>query len=130
MKMGQMTLFWGKNTADIFPGWEGGSLWSYLFGLIWVFLLSLMVERLSHTRFIKPGTHHVTAGLLQTSMYAIRVALAYLVMLAVMSFNVGVILASVAGYAVGFLVYGSRVFRNNSQLVAYEEPSDIPPLNC
>ncbi|XVE79496.1 hypothetical protein DITRI_Ditri14bG0063800 [Diplodiscus trichospermus] len=129
MTMAQMTLFWGKNTEDIFPGWPGRSLYSYFFGLIWVFLLSLMVERLSHTRFIKPGTNHVTAGLLQTLMYAIRVALAYMVMLAVMSFNVGVFLASVAGYAVGFLVYGSRVFRK-SEFVSYEESSDIPPLNC
>ncbi|KAK8592793.1 hypothetical protein V6N13_063358 [Hibiscus sabdariffa] len=127
MKMGHMTLFWGKDTQDIFPGWSGRS--SYLLGLIWVFLLSLMVERLSHTRFIKPGTGHVVAGLLQTLMYAIRVALAYLVMLAVMSCNVGVILASVAGYGVGFLVYGSRVF-SKSEFVQYEEPSDIPPLNC
>ncbi|KAK8628951.1 hypothetical protein V6N13_077812 [Hibiscus sabdariffa] len=121
----KMTLFWGKDTQDIFPGWSGRSFFcSYLLGLIWVFLLSLMVERLSHTRFIKPGTNHVVAGLLQTLMYAIRVALAYLVMLAVMSCNVGLILASVAGYGVGFLVYGSRVFSK------YEEPSDIPPLNC
>ncbi|EOY33887.1 Copper transporter, putative [Theobroma cacao] len=129
MKMGQMTFFWGKNTEDIFPGWPGRSLCSYFLGLIWVFLLSLMVERLSHTRFIKPGSNHVTAGLLQTVMYAIRVALAYLVMLAVMSFNVGVFVASVAGYAVGFLVYGSRVFRK-SEFGPFEEPSDIPPLNC
>ncbi|MBA0785392.1 hypothetical protein Gotri_025113 [Gossypium trilobum] len=90
MKMGHFTLFWGKNTEDIFPGWS---------------------------------------GLLQTLMYATRVALAYLVMLAVMSFNVGVLLASVGGYAVGFLVYGSQVFRK-ADFIQYEESSDIPPLNC
>ncbi|XWS28763.1 hypothetical protein CRYUN_Cryun25bG0099200 [Craigia yunnanensis] len=115
-KMGHMTFFWGRNTEDTIPGWPGRSLYSYFFGLIWVFLLSLMVERLSHTRFIKPGTNDFTAGLLQTLMYAIRVALAYLVMLAVMSLNFDVFLASVAGYAVGFLVYSSRVFRK-SELV-------------
>ncbi|KAJ0091702.1 hypothetical protein Patl1_14570 [Pistacia atlantica] len=53
----------------------------------------------------------VTAGLLQTLMYAIRVALAYLLMLAVMSFNIGVLVAAVGGYSVGFLVFGSQVFR-------------------
>ncbi|GLU02289.1 hypothetical protein SLE2022_195430 [Rubroshorea leprosula] len=128
--MREMTLLWGKTTGDIFPGVPGQTFHCYVFGLTLVFSISLVVEWLSHTRIIKSkSADNVTAGLLQTVMYGIRVALAYLVMLAVMSFNVGVMVAAVAGYSVGFLIFGSRALVK-SQIVPYEESPDLPPLNC
>ncbi|KAA8543809.1 hypothetical protein F0562_022014 [Nyssa sinensis] len=111
------TFFWGKST---------GSFSSYVLDLIAVFVLSMLVEWLSHVRLIHTSKSNVNAGLLQTLMYGIRMGLAYLVMLAVMSFNLGILLAAVAGYSVGFLIFGSRVFDKSP----YENPSDLPPLNC
>ncbi|KAK8955915.1 Copper transporter 6 [Platanthera guangdongensis] len=46
------------------------------------------------------------AGIAGAAVHALRMGLLYLVMLAVMSFNVGVLIAAVAGHALGFLVQG------------------------
>lgn len=127
--MKHMTFFWGTVVEILFPGWPGKSFYSYTSALISVFLVSFVVEWLLHTRFINKNTDNITAGILQSAMYAIRVGLAYLVMLAVMSFNVGVLLAAVAGYTVGFLIYGSRLFQS-SKITPFLDTADLPPLNC
>ncbi|KAJ9146730.1 hypothetical protein P3X46_028961 [Hevea brasiliensis] len=113
----------------MFPGWPGQRFSSYLSVLASVFLVALAIEWLSHARLIKPSTNYVAVGFQQTVMYAIRVALAFLVMLAVMSFNIGVFIAAVTGYSVGFLIFGSQVFKK-SKVEPYENLSDLPPLNC
>lgn len=125
----QLTFFWGNKTEIIFSGWPGQSFKSYMLALVSVFALGFVVEWLSHTKFIKSSADNISAGLVQTAMYAIRVGLAYLLMLAVMSFDVGVLLAAVAGYTVGFFIFGSRVFVN-SKITPFQDPSDLPPLNC
>ncbi|KAK4856090.1 hypothetical protein QYF36_014011 [Acer negundo] len=128
--MQHITFFWGTSTEIIFPGWPGQSLSCYILALVLVFVISLLVEWLSHARLVNYSTKtDIAAGFLQTLMYAIRMALAYLVMLAVMSFNVGVFLAAVAGYSAGFLVFGSHVFRK-MRVEPYQDFSDLPPLNC
>ncbi|KAL8027122.1 hypothetical protein ABFS82_14G071700 [Erythranthe guttata] len=85
----------------------------YLVDLVMVFILSMIVEWLSHTaRFlsISSNTNNVRVGLLQTGLYGVRMAMAYLVMLSVMSFNAGILFAAVAGYTVGFLIFGRIIF--------------------
>ncbi|PRQ34274.1 putative Ctr copper transporter [Rosa chinensis] len=126
------TFFRGKNTtAIIFPGWPGESLESYILALIAVFLLSLVVEWLSHARLIEPSSdNNIADGLRQTLMYGSRVGLSYLVMLAVMSFDVGVLLAAIAGCSVGFLVFGSRVFMRSKVGHSNMDQTDLPPLKC
>ncbi|ESR49908.1 hypothetical protein CICLE_v10033440mg, partial [Citrus x clementina] len=59
---------------------------------------------------------HVAAGLIQTLLLAIKVGLAFLVMLAIMSFNGGVFLVAVAGHTFGFFIFGSRVFNKSHPL--------------
>ncbi|KAK6927037.1 Ctr copper transporter [Dillenia turbinata] len=118
--MEHMKFHWGGFNRNFF---------FYLLDLAMVFLLSVSVEWLSHTRFIKPDTDHVVAGLVQTALYGVRVGVAYFVMLAVMSFDLGILIAVVVGYSVGFLIFGSRVF-SKTGTVHYQKPYDIPPLNC
>ncbi|KAF8403008.1 hypothetical protein HHK36_011103 [Tetracentron sinense] len=127
--MMHMTFFWGKNAAILFSGWPGTSTGMYVLALILVFGLSVLVEWLSHSRLLKSSTNNVAAGLVQTAMHTIRVGLAYMLMLALMSFNGGVFLVAVAGHSIGFLLFGSRIFRK-SEIPPYEKHSDLPPMSC
>ncbi|KAG6640128.1 hypothetical protein CIPAW_10G150700 [Carya illinoinensis] len=49
-------------------------------------------------------TKPIVGGLTQATVYAFRMGLAYLVMLSVMSFNLGIFIAAVAGHALGFII--------------------------
>lgn len=90
MVMSQMTFFWSKNAYILFSGWPGTSNGMYVLALIFIFVLSIFVEWLSHCQLIKPGPKHVVVGVVQTILHAIRVGLDFFIMLAVMSFNGGV----------------------------------------
>ncbi|XP_068667734.1 copper transporter 1-like [Aristolochia californica] len=128
--MMHMTFFWGKNSEILFSGWPGyDRLGMYLLALFLVFLLSVIVEWLSYSRFIKPGSPNVTAGLAQSAMHMVRVALAYMIMLAVMSFNVGVFLVALLGHTVGYMIFGSRLFKR-SESTAVSGNGDLSPFKC
>ena len=100
----------------------------YALALVFIFVLAFLVEWLNHSRLIKPGSSNVSAGLVQTFLHTMRVGLAYLVMLALMSFNGGVFLMAVAGHTLGFLLFGSRVFNKNTEMLS--KTSDLPPMSC
>lgn len=126
-----MSFSWGKNVNILFTDWPGyNSSGMYVLALFVVFVLAMIVEWLSHSNIIKQGSNHVVAGFIQTLMHAIRVALAYIVMLAVMSFNGDVLLVAVTGHSLGFLIFGSRVFTKSSKVGGDEtKVSDLPPLS-
>ncbi|KAK9940646.1 hypothetical protein M0R45_017296 [Rubus argutus] len=126
-KMMHMTFFWGTNAEVLFPRWPGTNTGMYYLALLFVFALAVLVEWLSHCRLIKAGSGHVAAGMVQTLLHGIRVGLAYMVMLAVMSFNAGVFLVAVAGHTLGFFLFGSKVFRKSEE---DEKVSDLPPMRC
>ncbi|XP_059669801.1 copper transporter 6-like [Cornus florida] len=103
-----MNLFWGKDVIILFAGWPGTSLGMYVLALCFVFLLALSVEFFSFSMVVKPGTNPVAGGLTQAAVYALRTALAYLIMLSVMSLNIGIFLVAVAGHTVGFFLVKCR----------------------
>uniref|UniRef100_A0A6N2L299 Copper transport protein n=1 Tax=Salix viminalis TaxID=40686 RepID=A0A6N2L299_SALVM len=76
--MMHMTFFWGKDTLILFSGWPGSSTGMYVLALVFIFVLAVLVEWLSHCRLVKPGSNNVAAGLIKTLMHAIRVGLAYI----------------------------------------------------
>ncbi|KAK4441093.1 Copper transporter 6 [Sesamum alatum] len=132
--MMHMTFFWGKNAEILFDGWPGyDHLGMYVLALALVFLLALIVEWLSNCNILRGSSSSahwsaVAVGLLQTLLYAVRIGLAYLVMLAIMSFNAGVFLVAIAGHSIGFFFFGSRAF--NTPAIAPGKTSDLPPMNC
>lgn len=126
--MMHMTFFWGKETLILFSGWPGTSTGMYVLALVFVFVLAVLVEWLSHCRLVKPGSRNVAAGLIQALVHAVRVGLAYMVMLAVMSFNGGVFIVAVAGHLVGFLIFGSRVFKD-TETTPYHKTFELPPTS-
>ncbi|XP_010443679.1 PREDICTED: copper transporter 1-like [Camelina sativa] len=129
MMMMHMTFFWGKNTEVLFSGWPGTSSGMYALCLIFVFFLAVLTEWLAHSSLLRTGDDSANraAGLIQTAVYTLRTGLAYLVMLAVMSFNAGVFLVALAGHAVGFMWFGSRTFRNPSD---DRKTNYLPPSGC
>ncbi|XP_078427984.1 copper transporter 2-like [Wolffia australiana] len=106
-----MTFFWGKNVQVLFPHWPGRQPGpaAYLLALCLVFALAALVEFLAYAaRRLRPAARgRAAVGLARTAVHGLRVGLAYLVMLAVMSFNAGVLAAAVLGHALGFFLSSS-----------------------
>ncbi|KZV47457.1 copper transporter 6-like [Dorcoceras hygrometricum] len=130
--MMHMTFFWGRDSEILFDGWPGyGRPGMYILALAVVFLLAIFVEWLSHCNIVrKPARQgRAAAGLLQTIMYGVRIGLAYLVMLAVMSFNAGVFLAAIAGHVLGFFFIGSLAFEKPAPPDS-TKTTDLPPMSC
>lgn len=100
----QMNFYRGQDAIILFPEWPGHSLGMYLVALLFVFLLAVAVEFLSTLPPVKPGSNHVIGALRHSVVYSLRMGLAYLVMLSVMSFNLGVFVAAVVGHGVGFFM--------------------------
>ncbi|KAF9679981.1 hypothetical protein SADUNF_Sadunf06G0072500 [Salix dunnii] len=87
----------------------------YILALFCVFLLAAAVEICSVSP-AKIGTGNPIVGaLIQTCVYAVRVGIAYMVMLAVMSFNLGIFFAAVAGHATGFFLVKVRALANQNE---------------
>lgn len=105
-----MNLYWGKDVIILFQGWPSNNLGMYILALAFVFLLSATIEVLSIAPVVKQGTTKspVIGGLTQTILYALRIGLSYLVMLSVMSFNLGIFIVAVAGHAFGFFLVKRR----------------------
>lgn len=104
----QMSFFWGKNAIVLFSGWPNNSLGMYILAILFVFILALAAEVLSNQPSIKRGTNPLKGGLIQSGVYFFRIGFIYLLMLAVMSFNVGIFIAAVLGHSLGFFVARSR----------------------
>lgn len=112
-KMTHMTFYWGSDGYVLFEGWPGTSTGMYVLSLVVTFALALLVEFFSRCRLIRNEPSSVAGGLAQTLVYALRMGLDYLVMLALMSFNGGIFMATILGHMVGFLILGSGVFRKS-----------------
>ncbi|XP_024975919.1 copper transporter 1-like [Cynara cardunculus var. scolymus] len=119
MPMMQMTFYWGKDASILFYGWPGNSTGMYILALLFVFFLALIVEALTHHNLTPTKSNHI----MRTVLHTLRVVFSYSVMLAVMSFNVGVLLVAVLGHAIGFFLF--RVLKK-----ACEKDLDMPPMAC
>lgn len=97
----QMSFFWGKDVVILFSRWPGdGRLGMYIVALLMVFVLAIAAEILAAVPRLK-RLRPVVGAAIHAAVYGVRMALAYLVMLSVMSFNVGVFVAAVAGHVAG-----------------------------
>lgn len=120
------SLYWGKNVTILFSGWPGHDhLGMYVLSLAFLFLLAVAVEVLSVGPTLKPTATPLVSGVTQTGVYAVRTVLAYLVMLSVMSFNVGVLIAVVAGHALGFFVVKVRALNQPASRADSADPLKV-----
>ncbi|KAI3806582.1 hypothetical protein L1987_22491 [Smallanthus sonchifolius] len=108
MSMMHMTFFWGKDVVMLFNDWPNGKLGMYILALALVFVVAIAIEFLTDCRAINTRASPVIRGLAQASVYGLRMALAYLVMLSVMSYNIGVFIVVVVGHAFGYFLVKYR----------------------
>ncbi|KAI3939139.1 hypothetical protein MKX01_002007 [Papaver californicum] len=92
----------------LFKGWPGHQTGMYVLALIIIFAIAMLVEFLAYMEFVKFGLSRIATRILLTVKHGIRIELHYLVMLAVMTFNVGVLIAAVFGHMLGFFFFGSQ----------------------
>jgi len=104
-----MTFFWGRKSEILFTGWPGADGGMYALALAAVFALAFVLEFLGSRR-LDALLPRAAAGAARAAVHALRVGAAYLLMLAIMSFNGGVLLAAVAGHAAGFLAFKAGLF--------------------
>ncbi|KAK4748234.1 hypothetical protein SAY87_014820 [Trapa incisa] len=108
----RMNFYWGHEAVVLFSGWPGGSLGWYFVALLFVFLLAVVTELLSSPPPLKlsgQGQGRVAASRLRdTAAHTLRTGLNYLLMLSVMSFNLGVFIVVVTGHGVGFFIARNR----------------------
>ncbi|KAK8926520.1 Copper transporter 1 [Platanthera zijinensis] len=116
-----MTFFWGERAEILFSGWPGHrSHHIYFLALFLIAATAAACECLSMTTRLQASPDSAAAGVRAASgialafVHSLKMGLLYLVMLAVMSFNGGVLIAAVVGHAIGFLIAGSGAFRRVS----------------
>lgn len=109
--MTMQNFYWGKDVIILFQGWPGHNLAMYILALAFVFLLSAATEVLSIPQVVKSsGSSPMISLSIQATVYAVKMGLAYMVMLSVMSYNLGIFIVAVAGHGLGFLFVKIRAF--------------------
>ncbi|KAK8941748.1 Copper transporter 5.1 [Platanthera guangdongensis] len=123
--MMHMTFYWGKSVTILVDSWRTDSWISYLLSLIALFLASAFYQYLEDRRvrlkllsksnpssveaplFAGSAGGRSTARIAASALFGVNAAIGYLLMLAVMSFNGGVFLATVFGLALGYHAFRS-----------------------
>ncbi|KAF5737201.1 hypothetical protein HS088_TW13G00079 [Tripterygium wilfordii] len=114
-----MSFYWGKDAIILFSGWPNRSLGMYILALFFIFLLALSIEILSVFPTSRFGINRPLLGALgRASVYAVRMGFAYLVMLSVMSYNLGIFIVAVAGHAIGFFVVKALALATANQAIS------------
>lgn len=104
-----MSFYWGKDVITIlFVGWPEGNAGMYALAFLFVLLLGVTVEVLSVLATAKFGTNPKLGALIQAFVHTIRMAFAYMAMLAVMSYNLGIFIAALAGHGIGMFLVRAR----------------------
>ncbi|CAN0926457.1 Copper transporter 6 [Linum grandiflorum] len=99
------SFFWGKDVIVLFSGWPNHSLPMYILACLFVFFMAAAAEFLSIAQSVKSEAKSPVVGAaVQACFYAVKMALSYMVMLAVMSFNLGVFISAVLGHSLGLFV--------------------------
>ncbi|XP_031485609.1 copper transporter 6-like [Nymphaea colorata] len=120
--MMHFALFWGTDSANVilFGGWPGASVGKYVFLLIVIFLGGIITEWLAFLKVKWVEEKPYLSGFLSSLVYGIRMFFANMMMLSLMSFNIGVVILAVLGHGVGYWLFGTCAFRKKA--------CDRPPL--
>ncbi|XWS55598.1 hypothetical protein CRYUN_Cryun09bG0014500 [Craigia yunnanensis] len=121
-----MSFYWDKGVTVLFPGWPENNSGMYVLALFFVLLLGTAIEVLSMLPVVKPGTRPILGAFTQASAYTVRMCFAYMVMLSVMSYNLGIFIAAIAGHAIGFFVVKFHALAKETEQQQSMSPNGIP----
>ncbi|XVE96972.1 hypothetical protein REPUB_Repub02eG0270100 [Reevesia pubescens] len=110
-----MSFYWGKDVTVLFSGWPDSNSGMYVLAILFVLFLGAAIEVLSTSPAVKPGTRIIVGAFTQASVYVVRMCFAYMVMLSVMSYNLGIFIAAVAGHGIGFFVVKFRALAKETE---------------
>ncbi|KAF5743036.1 Copper transporter 5 [Tripterygium wilfordii] len=138
--MMHMTLYWGKTVTLLIDSWKTNSWPSYLLTLLACFLFSAFYQYMEDRRLqfkaitSTPSAPASTAAPLLVKLsgsrggrlarfvnavlFGVNSAIGYLLMLSIMSYNGGVLLAIVLGLSVGYFVFRA----GDEEIVAVDSP--------
>ena len=94
--------YWGKAHQMLLQGWPGSSTAVYVVAVLLVFFLAILAECLAHVNLVKSSSNRVAGCLFTAGMRAVRAGIASMAILAVMSYNAGIFIATIVGHAVGY----------------------------
>ncbi|KAJ8427267.1 hypothetical protein Cgig2_021773 [Carnegiea gigantea] len=131
-KMMHMTFYWGTKVTLLFDWWKTESWPSYYLTLLFCFLFAAFYQYLEDRRLSllalatkRSSGPSINAPLLPSrfrtrldnparvgtaALFGANSAIGYLLMLAVMSFNGGVLIAVVLGLAVGYFLFRAKEY--------------------
>ncbi|WMV44245.1 hypothetical protein MTR67_037630 [Solanum verrucosum] len=102
----QMNFHWGKDVTILFKGWPNNNLGMYILSLFFVFFMAFGVEIMSMGPIM---INKRPIGIIQSGIYyTLRMVLVYFVMLAVMSFNIGIFIVAILGHGLGYVAVKFR----------------------
>lgn len=105
----QMNFYWGKDVTILFKGWPNYNLGMYILSLFFVFFMAFGVEIMSMGPIMINKSPIRAIGIIQSGIYyTLRMVLVYFVMLAVMSFNIGIFIVAILGHGLGYIVVKFR----------------------
>lgn len=122
----QMSFYWGKDVIVLFSGWPDSNSGMYVMALFFVLFLGAAIEMMTMLQAaVKPGTRPILGAFIQASVYIVRMCFAYMVMLSVMSYNIGIFVAALAGHGIGFFVVKIHALAKETEQ-QYSSPGGIP----
>ncbi|XP_059306483.1 copper transporter 1-like [Lycium ferocissimum] len=120
----KMNFYWGKDVTILFKGWPDNNLGMYILSLFFVFFMAFGVEIMSMGP-IMMNKRPIAGGLIQDGIYySVRMVLVYFVMLAVMSFNIGIFIVAILGHGLGYCFVKFR------KLASADSPTDTTGSNA
>ncbi|XP_055811673.1 copper transporter 1-like [Solanum dulcamara] len=100
----KMNFYWGKDVTILFKGWPDNNLGMYILSLFFVFFMAFGVEIMSMGPIMISKRPIAAVGFIQAGIYyTVRMVLVYFVMLAVMSFNIGIFIVAILGHGLGYV---------------------------
>ena len=100
MNMMPMTFEWGYQVTILFNGWETTTMFEYLIACVLVMGCGFAMQV---CRSCVTGTHYGPEDKLAvTLMFGVLLSLSYILMLIMMTYNIGLFFSVIAGQMIGF----------------------------